>query len=204
MSYLRVVPEHLQAAAPSFKSSVVGDINTGLTNVTNALIGTIGSISVVGPFASEIEEIITGLQGVLECLDNALNRTYIGLESGSISYSGMDYQLANTLNQINSTLSVFLGYIPPHPPPHIPNFFFWGGLILGEVTIDALTLGAATPEEVVLDSALAGGEIGVDALGAGAVGAAGTAGAGALSESLTAEDIQMLENLANQSPVPVG
>lgn len=171
MSYLRVRPEDLQNAAPSFKSTVVGDLNTGLTNVTNTLNGTIGSISVVGPFASEIEEIITGIRGVLECLDNALNRAYIGLGNAGSAYPGTDYQLANTLNQVESTLNVFLGYSPPLPPPHMPAWVFWGGLILGEGVIDVLTLGAATPEELALDGGLAAGELGADAALAGSSGA---------------------------------
>ena len=169
MTYLQVSPEDLQAAAPSFKSYVVGDLNTGLTNVTSALSGSLGSISVVGPFASEIEEIITGIRGVLECLDNALNRAYIGLGNAGTQYQGLDIHLTNTLNQIDSTLSVFLGYQQPLPPPHMPSWLFWGGLIAGEGIIDVLTLGAATPEELALDGGLAAGaEIGADALGAGA------------------------------------
>lgn len=168
MTYLQVTPEHLQAAAPSFKSYVVGDLNTGLTNVTNALSSTLGSAPTLRPFANEIEEIITGIRGVLECLDNALNRAYIGLQNAGTHYQGLDVQLANTLNQIDSTLSVFLGYQHPLPPPHMPGWVIWGGIILGEGVIDVLTLGAATPEELALDGGLAGGELGLDALGAGA------------------------------------
>ncbi|HEU5382054.1 MAG TPA: hypothetical protein VFV38_42080 [Ktedonobacteraceae bacterium] len=169
MTYLQVNPEELQSAAPSFKSYVVGDLNTGLTNVTSALSGTLGSVSVIGPFASEIEEIITGIRGVLECLDNALNRAYIGLQNAGTSYHGLDIHLTNTLNQIDSTLSVFLGYQRPLPPPHVPGWVVWGGIILGEGVIDVLTLGAATPEELALDGGLvAGSELGADALGAGA------------------------------------
>ena len=184
MTYLQVHPEHLQSAAPSFKSYVVGDLNTGLTNVTNVLSGTLGSISVVGPFASEIEEIITGIRGVLECLDNALNRAYIGLQNAGTSYEGHDIQLANTFNQIDSTLSVFLGYQQPLPPPHMPTAVIWGGLILGEGALDVLTLGAATPEELALDGGLAASEIGADTLGAEAV-----------SEALTPDSAQMLREL---------
>lgn len=168
MAYLKVNPEHLQSAAPSFKSFVVGDLNTGLTNVTNALAGTLGSVSVIGPFASDVEEIITGIRGVLECLDNALNRAYVGLQNAGSHYEGHDVQLARTFGQINSTLNVFLGYQQPLPPPHMPAWVMWGGIALGEVAIDALTLGAATPEELALDGGLAAGEVGADALGVGA------------------------------------
>lgn len=182
MSYLKVTPDDLQTAAPSFKSSVVGDANTQVTNVTNTLTGTLNSISVVGPFASEIEEIITGIQGLLECLDNSLNRAYIGLGNAGTSYSGMDVQLANTLNQIDSTLSVFLGFVPPHPPPSMPGWVKWGGLILGEGIIDVLTLGAATPEEIALDGGIVAGEVGIDALAPAAAEALAPSGAQLLRE----------------------
>ena len=186
MTYLQVTPEHLQAAAPSFKSTVVGDLNTGLTNVTSALSGALGSVSVVGPLASEIEEIITGIRGVLECLDNALNRAYIGLGNAGSSYSGLDQHLANTLNQVDSTLSVFLGYQQPLPPPHMPGWVMWGGLIVGEVVVDALTLGAATPEELALDGGLAAGELGADAVVTGAAGDALTPGSAQMLRELYA------------------
>lgn len=187
MPYLQVRPEDLTSAAPSFKSYVVGDLDKGLTNVTGTLSGSLGAVSVLGPFASEIEEIITGIRGVLECLDNALNRAYIGLQNAGTHYQGLDVQLANTFNQIDSTLSVFLGYQNPLPPPHIPGWVKWGGILLGEAVIDALTLGAATPEEVALDGGLlAGSEIGADALGAGAASGALTPGSAQMLRELYA------------------
>jgi hypothetical protein len=201
MTYLQVSPEVLQSTAPSFKSYVVGDLHTGLTNVTAVLSGSLGSVSVVGPFASQIEEIITGLRGVLECLDNALNRAYIGLQNAGQSYAGFDVQLANTFSQ----LDVYLGYQQPHPPAHMPAWVVWSGIGLGSAIFAALTLGAAIPEEVLLDGGLAAGEVGA---GAG-LGAAGTAGLDAelatmLSNLDPAELAAIRQIVAGGAPIPVG
>lgn len=176
MSLLRVDPGDLSAAAPSFKSYIIGDLNTGLNSLSNTLEGSLWSVSILGPFASEIEEIISGIQGLLECLDNALNRTYIGLQNAGQQYGGTDLQLANTFNQIDASLSTFLGYMPP---PTAPNALLQIGgmaaisfLAVGEIAIDVDSLGfgtALTPEELALDGEIMGGTTAADEAGSEAL-----------------------------------
>lgn len=164
MSYTSADPEGIIAAAPSFKSYVVGDLNTSLNTLSNALESSLWSVSILGPFASEVEEIIAGIQGLLECLDNALNRTYIGLQNAGHQYQGTDLQLANTFNQIDASLGTFLGYTAP---PGAPNpLLQMGGmaaisfLSVGEVALDIGSADFAavlTPEEAALDAEIMAG-----------------------------------------------
>lgn len=176
MSLLRVDPDDLTTAAPSFKSYIIGDLNTGLNSLSSTLEGSLWSVSILGPFASEIEEIISGIQGLLECLDNALNRTYIGLQNAGQQYGSTDLQLANTFNQIDASLSTFLGYMPP---PTAPNpLLQMGGmaavsfLAAGEIAIDVDSLGfgtVLTPEELALDGEIMAGTTAADEAGSEAL-----------------------------------
>lgn len=154
MTVIRVSPDDLQAAAPSFKSFVVADLNITITSVANTLSVTLGSVSVLGPFANEIEEIITGIRGQLECLDNELNRTYIGLQSAASHYEGLDNKLANVFSQIDASLGTFLGYKHPSTAPSTVSageaFAIIGGvaLLVGGVAIAIASGGTAIPAEL--------------------------------------------------------